>query len=250
MDMKALGSVVLPRRLLGFTLIELLFVLAIISILAGLLLPSVSRSKSAARSASCKSNLRQIGVGLSLYTGEAGFYPSNPFYTLLRPYLRATNLFQCPDCWGPSAHYQTPKRRMRRLEIGYGYNVYGTAKDPGDRLGLADFDHAYGVVTASEAIVKVPSDMIAVADANLMKVWRDGAPEEYGIVWWDHLRSFGGGTGDVGRFELRRHSARFNVGFCDGHVEPTKRPNFFRATEAWRKRWNNDNEPHPETWQP
>ena len=50
----------------GFTLIELLVVIAIIGILVALLLPAIQAAREAARRASCKNNLRQIGLALSV----------------------------------------------------------------------------------------------------------------------------------------------------------------------------------------
>ncbi len=60
------------RSQAGFTLVELLAVVAIISILASLLMPSLSKAREAARKLACASNQKQIGVLSFMYTDMYG----------------------------------------------------------------------------------------------------------------------------------------------------------------------------------
>jgi len=142
----------IPKLNKGFTLIELLVVIAIIGILAGILLPVLSRARESARRTQCASNVKQIGMGLIMYANEnaESFPVSNTapvamtsLKLLFPDYVSDPRVFNCPSDTSVTAATNaginlTTGDAFDKDECSYGYDNTHTQADDADVALAAD----------------------------------------------------------------------------------------------------------------
>jgi prepilin-type N-terminal cleavage/methylation domain-containing protein/prepilin-type processing-associated H-X9-DG protein len=188
----------------GFTLIELLVVIAVIAILAAILFPVFAQARDKARSVSCLSNARQLGMAIQMYAQDwdeglvlTEHSDGSSWIDTLQPYSKSRLLARCPSDGSP--HWDRivpPATELRRSS--YGVNYYLTLKGGFSTL----------------ASVRSPAATIYLAEMNENKT-----EDHFHPTLWVRMRPGQLVIDPLTELVATRHQGGANYVYVDGHAK-------------------------------